>query len=102
MATKPTFDYVLLRLGYHEFVMPKQAALTLLDACIGADIYKHDASWDSAQGRNISMIMPINPGEMPSISLIGPVQFHEGLENYKAQQEAKRKEKKQKEKQDAS
>ena len=99
---KQGFDYVLLRLGYHEFVIPKQAALTLLDSCVGADIYKHDSSWDAVQGRNISLIMPINPGEMPSISLIGPVQFHEGLENYKAQQEAKRREKQEKEKQDAA
>lgn len=101
MAAKQTFDYVLLRIGYHEYVMPKQAALTLLDACMGADIYKHDSSWDALQSRNISLIMPINPSEMPTVSLIGPVQFHEGLENYRAQQEAKRKEK-EKEKQDAS
>lgn len=82
-----TFDMVILRLGYTDYIMPREAALAFLNACSGSDIYKHETRW--SESKNLSYIQMLSADEMPSVKVIGPVQFHQGLENYRMEQEKK-------------
>lgn len=91
MSTKKEFDYVLISLGYYKYALPKEAAFKFLDLCAGADLYKWDTTWSGSE--SIPEARLASADEMPTVSLIGPVQFHQALENYKARQERERKEK---------
>ena len=91
MATKQQFDYVLLTIGYYKYAIPKEAAFKFLDLCSGADMYQWDHTWDGSE--QVHEARPLTPSEMPTVSLLGPVQFHQALENYKARQERERNEK---------
>lgn len=85
--TTDAFDMLVLRIGYNEYIMPREAALAFIDACSGADIYKHSSRWEN--GANHSFVSLVDIDEMPSVRLIGPVQFHQGLENHRMEQEKK-------------
>lgn len=85
--TANDFDMLILRIGYGEYVMPRAAVLAFIDACAGADTYKHQSRYEN--GREVSYISLLDVDSMPSIKLIGPVQFHEGLENSRMEQEKK-------------
>lgn len=91
MATKQQFDYVLMSIGYYKYAIPKEAAFKFLEMCAGTDMYKWDDQWINSE--RVHEAHPMSPDEMPTVSLIGPVQFHQALENYKARQERERKEK---------
>jgi hypothetical protein len=91
MATKKEFDYVLMSIGYYKYAIPKEAAFRFLDMCVGTDMYKWDDNWTEGERVHEARLMP--PDEMPTVTLLGPVQFHQALENYKARQERERKEK---------
>lgn len=89
MASKANaFDMVMLKIGYTEYVMPREAALAFINACAGADIYKHETLWIGNDRRPLAKLL--EPNDMPSLQLIGPVQFHQGLENHRMEQEKKR------------
>lgn len=85
--TENGFDMLILRVGYNEYVMPRAAALAFLDACSGSDVYRHSTRWEN-EG-NHSFISLAGVDEMPTVRLIGPVQFHQGLENHRMDMEKK-------------
>ena len=91
MATKQQFDYVLISIGYYKYAIPKEAAFKFLDLCSGSDMYKWDTTWHENESVPEARLIP--PDEMPTVSLLGPVQFHQALENYKARQERERQKK---------
>lgn len=82
MANKQ-FDLVLLRIGYRQYAVPKAAALQFMDLCAGNDVYEWDTHWKNGGG-NEEHAKLLNSESMPMVSLLGPVQFHQALENYKA------------------
>lgn len=85
--TENDFDMLILRVGYNEYIMPRAAALAFLDACSGSDIYKYSSRWED--GATHSFISLVDVDEMPTVKLIGPVQFHQGLENHRMDTEKK-------------
>lgn len=91
MATKKQttndFDMLMLRVGYQEFIMPREAVLAFINACSGADIYVYNSRWED--GSNQPYISLIEADSMPTVKLIGPMQFHQGLENHRMEQEKK-------------
>jgi hypothetical protein len=90
MAAKPQFDMMILNFGYQAFVVPKAAALQFMELCSGSDVYKYDTSWSPTTNSREVFIRPLDDGEDIRLQHIGPVQFHQGLENWKMQQEEKR------------
>jgi len=89
MANKQ-FDMVLLKVGYKQYVVPKAAALHFMDLCAGNDIYEWDLHWKGSGGNEEHAKLLISDS-MPTVSLLGPTQFHQALENYKAYAEEKAK-----------
>lgn len=91
MATKiktaNDFDMLILRIGYQEFVMPRDAVLAFINACSGADIYVYNSRWED--GANQPYVSLLDTDNMPTVKLIGPMQFHQGLENHRMEQEKK-------------
>ena len=90
MTSKPQFDMMILNLGYQTLVVPKAAALQFMELCSGSDVYKYDTSWNSTTSSAEVFIRLLGDGEDIRLQHIGPVQFHQGLENWKMQQEEKR------------
>jgi len=89
MASKQ-FDMVLLRVGYRQYAMPKAAALHFMDLCAGNDVYEWDTHWKNGGG-NEEHAKLLTSESMPMVSLLGPTQFHQALENYKTYTEEKEK-----------
>lgn len=87
MASKQ-FDLVLLSIGYKRYAMPKAAALHFMDLCAGSDIYEWDHHWKSEGSEEHAKLLTAE--QMPSLSLVGPVQFHQAVENYKQYIEAEK------------
>ena len=85
--TTDAFDMLILRIGYQEYVMPREAVLAFIDACSGADVYVYNSRWED--GSNQPYVSLLDVDSMPTIKLIGPVQFHQGLENHRMEQEKK-------------
>jgi hypothetical protein len=79
---KKEFDLVLLTIGYEKFAVPKAAALQFLDLCVGNDVYKMESQWHG--GEHTLHAILLEQERMPSISVIGPVQFHQALANHEA------------------
>lgn len=87
MASKQ-FDLVLLSVGYKRYAVPKAAALHFMDLCAGADVYEWDNHWRSDGSEEHAKL--VSTEHMPTVSLLGPVQFHQAVENYKQYIEAEK------------
>lgn len=91
MATKTktenNFDMLILRIGYNEYIMPREAVAAFVNGCAGADIYKITTRWED--GSNQPYVSLLDSDDMPIIRLLGPMQFHQGLENHRMEQEKK-------------
>ena len=93
MATaKKDFDLVALNLGYNEYAVPKAAALHFMELFHGGDMYRLDTTWEG----NISVPVArlVDMDAMPTLRLLGPVQFHQALENARMLDEKKRRKEK--------
>jgi len=92
MAIKEPFDLVIIQMGYnHRFAMPRAAAMKFIEACACHDVYKLSTHWVSG-GSNELHAELVDQDNMPTLQLIGPVQFHQALEAkraYEAEQKAK-------------
>ena len=94
MAAKKEFDYMVLSIGYEKFAVPKAAALQFLELCAGSDIYKLEHQWDGGASEYHALMLTHD--KMPSVSVIGPAQFHQALlmrEAYEARKAAAEREK---------
>lgn len=77
---KATFDLVILRIGHQDFVVPKGAAFQLMEAFSGSDIYTWDTHWESGQSGTVYHASLLETARMPSVTILGPVQFHQAVE----------------------
>ena len=88
MANKQQFDLVLLSVGYKRYAVPKAAALYFMDLCAGSDIYEWDNHWTGGDSEEHAKL--VEHSQMPTVALLGPVQFHQALENRKQFVEAEK------------
>lgn len=87
MSKQQPFDLMLIKFGYNTWAMPKAPAMALFEALQGCDIYRVENKWiDSGY---IDLARLVTTDEMPSLALIGPVAFHQALENHRMAEEAK-------------
>lgn len=82
MSTNKGFDLVLITIGYTKYAIPKSAALQFMDLCAGKDMYRVDSHWNGSESETHAWLLSTE--EMPTISLLGPVQFHAAIEARKA------------------
>ena len=89
MATaKKDFDLVALKLGYNEYAVPKAAALHFMELFHGGDMYRLDTTWE--ENTSVPVARLVDMDAMPTLRLLGPVQFHQALENARMLDEKKR------------
>lgn len=81
------FDYVILTLGYYRFAVPKELAYKFLDAFQGENVYKVDDEYVEGKTRLLVSLLPYD--QMPKITVLNPVEFHMGIENYRMKEEEK-------------
>lgn len=82
------FDQVILKIGYHRYVVPKKAAMAFFDIVTGSDMYEFDTKWEQVGGKGMDVpyVTCVSEGSMPSIHALSPVRFFAGIENQKAKE----------------
>jgi hypothetical protein len=90
MATQ---DQVILDFNGSRFVLPAKAGMAVFAALSGADIFRLTTRWERVgeQHEDVMYITPASTQEMPSLRIIGPAQFHVGIENQRVKEEEERK-----------
>jgi len=84
MSKKPEFDLVLLSgLGHRDYAVPKDAAMAIF--WVGGDV------------GSVQIAKLISSDNNPTIKTLGPVQFHQALENQRVREEEKEAKRKAKE-----
>lgn len=95
MSKKPEFDLVILSgLGHRDFAVPKDAAMAIFNLFSGHDIYEINNEWVGGDVGSLLIAKLIGPDQNPTIKTLGPVQFHQALENHRAREEEKEAKKK--------
>ena len=93
MSKKPEFDLVILSgLGHRDFAVPKDAAMAIFNLFSGHDVYEINHDWTGNETRILARL--VDSDKNPSIKTLGPVQFHQMLENQRMkdeEEEAKKK-----------
>lgn len=86
-------DQVILDFDGSRYVMPAKAGMAVFAALSGADIFRLSTRWEQVNERHedVMYITPATPEELPSLRIMGPVQFHVGIENQRAKEEQERK-----------
>lgn len=98
MSKKPEFDLVILSgLGHRDFAVPKDAAMAIFNLFSGHDIYELNNEWVGGDVGSLLIAKLIGPDQNPTIKTLGPVQFHQALENHRVREEEKEAKKKAKE-----
>jgi hypothetical protein len=82
-------EYLIVKIGWNEYVLPAEAAMTFFKACIGEEMYKVDTFYEDGQSHFI--LQRLEPSETPGLRTITPVQMFAGLEMAKVADERKRK-----------
>lgn len=89
MATKkPEFDLVQLNFGWRKFAVPADAAMEIFKLFSGFDVYEIEDKW-APDGGNRFMAKLMVVTALPTISTLGPVQFHQMLETGRIDEEEK-------------
>jgi hypothetical protein len=83
------FDLIVVSIGYRKLVVPKKVAMAFFDLCAGADVYVLDSHWNDATKTAELHVRLATTEEVPTLSTIGPVQFHQAVENYEMHKESK-------------
>lgn len=95
MSKKPEFDLVLLSgLGHRDFAVPKDAAMAIFNLFSGHDIYEVSSDWVGGDVGSVQIAKLISHDQNPTIRTLGPVQFHQALENHRVREEEKEAKKK--------
>lgn len=86
-------DQVILDFNGSRFVLPAKAGMAVFAALSGADVYRMNTRWERVGERHedVMYITPATPEELPSLRIIGPAQFHVGIENQRVKEEEERK-----------
>ena len=98
MSKKPEFDLVLLSgLGHRDYAVPKDAAMAIFNLFAGHDIYEINTEWVGGDVGSVQIAKLISSDNNPTIKTLGPVRFHQALENQRVREEEKEAKKKAKE-----
>ena len=93
MSKKPEFDLVILSgLGHRDFAVPKDAAMSIFNLFSGHDVYEISHTWTGNETQMLARL--VDSDKNPMIRTLGPVQFHQALENQRMkdeEEEAKKK-----------
>ena len=86
-------DQVILDFNGARYVLPAKAGMAVFAALSGADVYRMNTRWERVGERHedVMYITPATPEELPSLRIIGPAQFHVGIENQRVKEEEERK-----------
>ena len=88
MATKkPEFDLVQLNFGWRKFAVPADAAMEVFKLFSGFDVYEIEDKWTGDGNKHMVKLLDI--AALPTISTLGPVQFHQMLEAGRIDEEEK-------------
>lgn len=87
-------DRVVLVFSGSEFVVPKKAGMAVFELLTGCDIYHRTTRWEKvgSESKDVPYISIVSSYSAPQLRSIGPVEFHVGLENQRAKEEAAAKE----------
>jgi len=83
-------DQVVLDLRGARYILPKKAGMALFEALSGCDMYVIENRWEQVNGKGVGVDyikVPLDH-EMPTLRIISPTQFHIGIENQRAKDEA--------------
>lgn len=90
MSKKAEFDLVILSgLGHRDFAVPKDAAMAIFNLFAGHDVYEINNEWVGGGVGSIQIAKLISSDQNPTIRTLGPVQFHQALENHRMREEEK-------------
>jgi hypothetical protein len=83
-------DQVVIDLRGARYILPKKAGMALFEALSGSDIYIIENRWETVNGKSMGVdyIKVPTDYELPTLRVISPTQFHIGLENQRAKDEA--------------
>jgi hypothetical protein len=86
-------DQVILDFNGARYVMPAKAGMAVFAALSGADIFRLTTRWERVGERHedVMYITPASTEELPSLRIMGTVQFHVGIENQRVKEEEERK-----------
>lgn len=98
MSKKPEFDLVILSgLGHKDFAVPKDAAMAIFNLFAGHDIYEIHNDWVGGDVGSVLIAKLVDSDNNPTIKTLGPVRFHQALENHRVREEEKEAKRKAKE-----
>jgi len=86
-------DQVILDFNGSRFVLPAKAGMAVFAALSGADVFRLNTRWEKVGERHedVMYITPASTEELPSLRIMGTVQFHVGIENQRVKEEEERK-----------
>lgn len=87
MATQ---DQVIINFSGIQYVMPSKAGMAIFAALSGSEVYRLTTTYEQVAGRytDVSYIRTMTTDDSPKLQYMSPVQFHIGLENQRAKDEA--------------
>lgn len=98
MSKKAEFDLVILSgLGHRDYAVPKDAAMAIFNLFTGHDVYELNNEWVGGDVGSVQTAKLIGYDQNPTIKTLGPVQFHQMLENQRVREEEKEAKRKAKE-----
>jgi hypothetical protein len=86
MSKKPEFDLVMLTIGHRQYAVPKDGAMAIFSLFTGQDVYEVNNTWSGDTG-TMYLAKLMTPDQNPTIGALGPVQFHQMLENQRMKEE---------------
>lgn len=87
MATQ---EQVIISFSGNHYVVPAKVGMAIFTALSGSDVYRLTTHYEKVNGNytDIAYIRPAIIDELPKLQVMGPVQFHSGIENQRAKEEA--------------
>jgi CRISPR/Cas system-associated protein Cas10 (large subunit of type III CRISPR-Cas system) len=76
---KETFNHIILKFGWQDFLVPKEAALKIFELLTGKNIFEYRTQWE--EQKNIPYIKPLDNEQMPKLTILDPCTFHAGILN---------------------
>lgn len=86
MSKKAEFDLVMLTIGHRQYAVPRDGAMAIFSLFTGHDAYEIHNTWSGDAG-TVYLAKLMTPDQNPTIGTLGPVQFHQMLENQRMKEE---------------
>lgn len=87
MSKKPEFDLVMLTIGHRQYAVPRDGAMAIFTLFAGQDVYEVNNTWINSEAGTVYLAKLLPPDQNPTIGTLGPVQFHQMLENQRVKEE---------------